>query len=84
MEMKEKYQDPVQINGFDGKAVKALMDVMYCCEVTIKNENVMDLLAVSDYLQLGEVKQFCFDLLESVLSSDNWFAIRSAADLYQD
>ena len=85
LEMKEKYQhDPVQSNGFDGKAVKALIDFMYSGKVTIKNENVMDLLAASDYLQLGEVKQFCFEFLESILSSDNWFAIRSAADLYQN
>ena len=85
LEMKEKYQhDPVQINGFDGKAVKALIDFMYSGEVTIKNENVMDLLAASDYLQVDEVKQFCFEFLESILSSDNWFAIRSAADLYQN
>ena len=57
---------------------------MYSGEVTIKNENVMDLLAVSDYLQVVEVKQFCFEFLESILSSDNWYAIRSAADLYQN
>ena len=73
LKMKEKYQDdPVQINDFDGKAVKALIDFMYSGEVTIENENVMDLLAASDYLQLDEVKQFCFELLESNLSSDNW------------
>ena len=84
LEMKEKCQhDPVQINGLDGKAVKALIDFMYSGEVTIKNENVMDLHAASDYLQVDEVKQFCFDVLESNLTSDNWFAIRSAADLYQ-
>ena len=85
LEMKEKYpHDPVQINGFDGKAVKAVIDFMYSGEVTIKNENVMDLLAASDYLQMGEVKQFCFEFLESILSSDNWFAIHSAADFYPD
>ena len=54
LEMKEKYQDPVQIDGFDGKAVKALIDFMYSGEVKIKNENVMDLLAASDYLQVDE------------------------------
>ena len=85
LEMKEKYQhDPVQINGFDGKAVKVVIDFMYSGEVTIKNENVMDLLAASDYLQMGEVKEFCFEFLESILSPANWFAIRSAADLYQN
>ena len=71
VEMKEKYQHPVQINGFDGKAVKALIDFMYNGKVTIKNETVMDLLAASDYLQVDEVKQFCFDFLESILSSDS-------------
>ena len=60
LEMKEKYHDAVQISGFNGKAVKALIDFMYSGEVTIKNENVMDLLAASNYLQVGEVKQFCF------------------------
>ena len=65
LEMKEKYQhDPVQINGFDGESVKALIDFMYSGEVTIKNENVMDLLAASDHLQMGEVKEFCFEFLE--------------------
>ena len=57
---------------------------MYSGEVTIKNENVMDLLAASNYLQVDEVKQFCFDILESIVSSGNWFAIRSAANLYQN
>ena len=85
LEMKEKYQhDPVQITGFDGKAVKALIDFMYSAEGTIDNENVVDLLAASDYLQLDEVNQFCFEFLESIVSSDNWYAIRSAADVYQD
>ena len=70
LEMKDKCQDPVQIVGFDDEAVKTRIEFMYIGEVTIKIENVMDLLAVSDYLQMGEVKQFCFEFLESILSSD--------------
>ena len=50
--MKEKCLDPVQMSGFEGKAVKALIDLMCSGEVTIKNENVMDLLAASEYLQV--------------------------------
>ena len=64
--------------------MKALIDFIYSGEVTIKNENVMNLLAAFDYSQMGEVKQFCFEFLKSIVPSDNWFAIRSAADLYQD
>ena len=83
LELKEKYHNPVQINGVDGKAVKALVDFLYCGEVEINDENVMELLAASDYLQVGEVKLFCFEFLKSILSINNWFVICRAATLYQ-
>ena len=92
--MKEKYQhDPVHTNGFDGKAIKALIDFMYSGEVTIDNENVMDLFATSNYLQVDEVKQIFFfhilylfyfvpfDFFEPILSSYDWFAVNSVANL---
>ena len=82
LEMKEKYQNPVQIHGVDGAAVKSVVDFMYNGEVKITSENVMELIAASDYLQVAEVKRFCFEFLESILSSDNWFAVYSAAKLY--
>ena len=84
LEMKEKYQNPVQIHGVDGAAVKSVIDFMYSGEVKITSKNVMELIAVSDYLQVTEVKRFCFEFLESILSLDNWFAILSAAKLYQN
>ena len=83
LEMKEKYQNPVQIHGVDGAAVKSVIDFMYSGEVKITSENVMELIAASDYLQVDEVKRFCFEFLESILSSDNWFAVYSAAKLYE-
>ena len=79
LEMKEKYQNPVQIHGVDGAAVKSVVDFMYSGEVKITSENVMELIAASDYLQVAEVKQFCFEFLKSILSLDNWFAVYSAA-----
>ena len=83
LEMKEKYQNPVQIHGVDGAAVKSVIDFMYSGEVKITSGNVMELIAASDYLQVDEVKRFCFEFLESILSSDNWFAVFSAAKLYE-
>ena len=82
LEMKEKYQNPVQIHGVDGAAVKSVIDFMYSGEVKITSENVMELIAASDYLQFAEVKRFCFEFLESILSLHNWFAVYSAAKLY--
>ena len=83
LEMKEKYQNPVQIHGVDGAAVKSVVDFMYSGEVKITSENVMELIAASDYLQVAEVKRFCFEFLESILSLENWFAVCSAAKLYE-
>ena len=83
LEMKEKYQNPVQIHEVDGAAVKSVIDFMYSGEVKITSENVMELIAASDYLQVAEVKRFCFEFLESILSSENWFAVYSAAKLYE-
>ena len=82
-EMKEKYQNPVQIHEVDGAAVKLVIDFMYSGEVKITSENVMKLIAASDYLQVAEVKRFCFEFLESILSSDNWFAVYNAAKIYE-
>ena len=84
LEMKEKYQNTVQIHGVDGAAVKSVIDFMYSGEVKITSENVMELIAASDYLQVAEVKRFCFEFLESILSSENWFAVYSAAKLYEN
>ena len=84
LEMKEKYQNPVQIHGVDGAAVKSVIDFMYSGEVKITSKNVMELIAASDCLQVAEVKRFCFKFLESILSSNNWFAILSAAMLHEN
>ena len=83
LELKEKYQNPVQIHGVDGAAVKSVIDFMYSGEVKITSKNVIELIAASDYLQVDEVKRFCFEFLESILSSDNWFVVLGAAKLYE-
>ena len=69
--MKERYQNEVEIQKFEGKSVRALIDFMYNGEIVINNENVTNLLAVADFLQMENVKQFCFEFLEDNLSIDN-------------
>ena len=66
--MKERYQNEVEIQKFDGKAVRALIDFMYIGKIVINNKNVLNLLAVADFLQIEDVKQFCFEFLEDNLS----------------
>ena len=69
--MKERYQNEVEIQNFDGKAVRALIDFMYSGKIVINNENVVNLLAVADFLQMEDVKLFCFEFLDDNLSIDD-------------
>ena len=80
---KEQHQDDVEIRGIDGKTVKLLVDFMYCGTIEITNNNVLDLLSGADFLQLDEVKRFCFAFLASIVKEDNCFTILNAAKLYR-
>ena len=83
-EMKEKYENKVEIPTLDGKAVKSLIDYIYNGNVDIDDENVLQLLAAADYLQLLDAKQFCFEYLEENIGSENWSEILKAVIMYRD
>ena len=84
VEMREKYERDVKIDGFDGKAIKSLIDYIYNGSIDISNANVVKLLQGADYLQLQEVKEFCFEFLASIIASDNCIALLKIAKLYED
>jgi len=80
--MKERYQSEVEIKQFDGKAVRALIDFMYCGEININKGNVLNLLAVADFFQMEDVKLFCFQFLEHNLNTDNCLEIIKLSTQY--
>ena len=79
---KERYSNTVEVQGAPETAVKSIIDYFYFESIEIKGETVMDLLAASDYLQVDDVKQFCFDFLQSNISPLNCFLIIKVANLY--
>ena len=83
-EFKEQYQDRVEVNQFDGKAVKAIVQYIYTGCIDIDSDNVMNLLAAADFLQMEDVKRFCFDFFESALTVDNCIDIIQASSLYRN
>ena len=83
-EMKERQQHSAEVKGVDGKSMEVLINYIYTGTVTIDGDNVMNLLAAADYLQLEDVKTFCFSYLEASFSSENCFVILDAANFFQN
>ena len=81
--MKERYEPSVKIEGADHTALKTLIDYVYTGSIVITESNVMNLLHAADYLQLDDVKDFCFEYLQSITSRDNCFAVLTVANLYR-
>ena len=82
-QMKERYEWSITIHEIDSTAMKLVIDYMYEGSITIDNTTVMDILAAADFLQLLEIKLFCFEFLKDHISSDSWYAVLSAAKLYR-
>ena len=80
---KEKYQNQVEINGFDGQIIELIIDYIYSGSVKIENKNVMDIVSASDYLQLDSLKHFCFEFLESEVTAENCLEVIRASILYK-
>jgi len=80
--MKERYQSEVEIHQFDGKAVRSLIDFMYCGKIIINNTNSLNLLAVADFLQMEDVKLFCFEFLEANLNINSCLEIIKLSTQY--
>ena len=83
--MKEKYEHNVEIERVNGNLVKNLIDYIYVGSIDINEDNVMELLEAADYLQMEQVKSFCWEFLKSNfnISRDNWLDMLKIAILYR-
>ena len=82
-EMSEKYQNAVVIEGFDCVVVKSIIDYFYAEKIVIDSSNVVKLLEASDYLQVDDIKSFCFEFLESGLTVDSCLQVIAAYNFFK-
>ena len=73
MEQNSKYESVIEIKNVDENALQNLIDYIYNGYITINKRNVVKLLSGAHYLQMQEVKQFCFEFMES----NAWIAVHS-------
>ena len=74
----------VDIPDVDGKSLKLLIQYIYTGQICINNDNVFDILSAANHLELDEVKEFCFEFLESCLTPDNCITILITAKAYKN
>ena len=82
--MREKYERNVEVQAIEGESLKTLIDYIYSGSIVINNQNVMSLLSGADYLQLDDVKQFCFEFMQASITPNNCLRILDAASLYRN
>ena len=64
--------------------MKHPIEFIYTGTIAINNDNALDLLSTTDYLKIDKAKQFCFEFLKSVITSDTCFVILTVASLHQN
>ena len=72
------------ISNVDGKSLKVLIQYIYTGQICIDSDNVFNILAAANYLELDEVKKFCFEFLESNMTPDNCITILITAKQYKN
>ena len=78
----ESTQKVVTIEVAEGSSVAATVLVLrylYTCEITIGAENVMEILAAADKLQLPKLRSACVKFLEQSVNVDNACTILTAS-----
>ena len=71
------------IENVDGKSLKILINYIYTGNVEINNRNALNLLSAADKLKIQDVKMFCLEFLETVITYDSCFHILLAAQACQ-
>uniref|UniRef100_A0A1A9VL35 Kelch-like protein diablo n=1 Tax=Glossina austeni TaxID=7395 RepID=A0A1A9VL35_GLOAU len=81
-DMKERKEGTVKLQDVNVFAVKALVDYIYSGIITLTEENVEEVLSVSEIFQIVWVKEECIQFLKNNLNRNNCFRVRKFADMH--
>ena len=83
IEVNEIQKSTVTIKTMSFEILKTLVDFIYDGKILIRKNNVLNILSGADFLQLLDVKEFCFDFLRCHLQPNCCFTIFKYAFLYR-
>ena len=71
LDMAEVAKQEIRLDHIRKDIIQVILDFMYCEDVRFHNDQLMDLLAASDYLQMTELKDMCLDEVPDILEPGN-------------
>ena len=77
-EITEASSQSVSLDHIPLETMRVILDFMYLSAVTFQDDQLMDLLVASDFLQMEVLKDMCIDEVPAVLNSENvvsWFKL---------
>ena len=69
--MTEVTKQEVKLKNIRVDIMNIILDYMYKCDVSFHQDQLMDIIAAADYLQMTELKHICLDELQQILTTDN-------------
>ena len=81
-EHRESRQDKILVNGIDAVTFERLLDFMYSSSLEICEENVQNLLAGANLLQLTSVVDACCEFLKVRVDHENCLGIAAFSEMH--
>ena len=69
--MTEVAKQEIRLNHIRRDIIQIILDYMYCENVSFHKDNLMELIAAADYLQMTDLKEICLGEVPCILESGN-------------
>ena len=69
--MAEVAKQEIRLDHMDLGIIQIILDYMYCENISFHKDQLMDLIAAADYLQMTELKEMCLDEVPAILEPAN-------------
>ncbi|OCT84496.1 kelch-like protein 36 [Xenopus laevis] len=80
--MREAHQKEVELVGASYLGLKAVIDFLYNCDLSLDGGNIDYVLETAHLLQIWKVVDFCCEYLENEVSEENYLYLQELASIY--